>query len=182
VVFFTDGAESSDNCIVIGESARIPLDECFGSLNQQMTLQWITDPFWQRPHRPCDLDGGTAWREDDGSGNEDGPCPEDVDTDCAWYPQRPFVEAILSVPGGAPALPAGVNLVYLTVDDINDGLTEVDGIMVNAPQQGSCWFPWWRYQLNREGTILSEGRFAPSYNDPTGANGLDPDDTALSPP
>jgi hypothetical protein len=174
IIFLSDQLEETPNSICF-EADPIDLDECFGSLWQSAPLQWITDPFWQRPHRPCDLAGGIAWTEDDGSGHAD-----TIDT--AYYPQRPRVEALIRLPAGAPDLdPTAVPLYYFSVGDQNDGfLVEgKDGIIVSPPSPGACWFPWWVWQLNIEANIGRAGRFSDIYADPLAVGAEDPE---LDPP
>lgn len=63
-----------------------------------LVVQGIPDPYWQADHVPCGHGG--AWSQ------ADQPCGEDAN----HYDYPPIVEAALTLPGGAPALPGGITL------------------------------------------------------------------------
>lgn len=117
------------------------LDEYFGSLDRWRVEQWMTDPLYQPP-RPCP-DGG-SWNEDDGS------CTGD-------YPLEPYEEALLAVPAGAPALPAGCAFIDYAgyVADRNAGTLPDPILECEPPPLGSCQaqapgYARWLTQLTQE--------------------------------
>jgi hypothetical protein len=83
-----------------------------------------------------------------------------------YYPQRPWEEARLTVPAGAPALPSGMYLSGLTVAQINAGATT--GINFTPPEAGFCYAPGlpWITWTNEIACVAGAGRFACEYNDP----------------
>ncbi|HSY42854.1 MAG TPA: hypothetical protein VK811_03020 [Candidatus Acidoferrum sp.] len=88
----------------------INLDEIYGSGWQAEFQQAMTDLLWQPPHvpatSPCAAET-TAWTEDNGT------CESNSDTN-TYYAHRPLVEARLTVPAGAPALPSGITIGWLS--------------------------------------------------------------------
>ena len=106
-------------------------DDRYGFRWQGAVMQHLEDPLWQTPHRPCtpDPESGAcrpcscSWLEDIGF------CPADdcrtdnsgdqaVETGYRLYPQRPWVEARNTLPTGSPALPAGIHINILTLDQL----------------------------------------------------------------
>lgn len=136
---------------------NLALDECYGSLWQSIPKQWMTDPLWQRPVIPCDLLNGPdcappgSWNEDDGSGLMDDPISQHY-----YFPQRTWYECRVTVPAGAPALPAPFTL----TNNIND-------VGTTPPGQGvGAYVAWWVIAANRAETVAINGRFACEYADP----------------
>lgn len=86
------------------ELAQPTADECNGSLIATDFLQAVPDPFWQAPPPPCS--GDEAWTEDSTY-----TCPDDVPGEGGfkYYPGRPYIEALLTVPTGA-TLQSGITL------------------------------------------------------------------------
>jgi len=119
------------------------LDERYGAKWQAAFVQHMVDPLWEPPHKPC-VEGDTdnhptncAWSEDDGSCAEDN-CAEEGDTaeGTLYYAQRPWVEARLTVPDGAPALSAGINFGSLTLAELDAAIAPDGNVLPPPPAVG----------------------------------------------
>ncbi len=150
---------------------NLDCDSCYGSLWQSMPKQWMTDPLWQRPVKPCDktgtMDDGMAWTEDDGSGLPDQPPPDMPALE--YFPQRPWEECRAEPPIGAPALPFGFSMIR------NDCATGVPGCdpgtqPPSAPGPGTppngYWMVPWIWSANRILNVQLGHRFSCDYADP----------------
>jgi hypothetical protein len=174
VVYLSNGGESSTNSQTFTLPA-LTLDDCYGALWAMAPMQWMTDPLWQVPRmsEACHTASG-QWTEDDGSGHGD--------TDSIfYYPQRPFEEARISVPSGAPALPSNCYLPGMSVSDINtlgSYPTEPNRV-IYPPVSGQCFQGAWVIALNRAATIAASTRFSCDYADPFAVCS---DNTELAPP
>lgn len=154
-------------------------DEDYGSLWQCAPVQWMQDPLWQPPPRPCGMEPQDRWVEDDGSGQQDtwGVDPgSDEPYEIRFYPQRPWEECRIAVPPlpapGAPPMPAGTYLGSLTVDQLNLP-TVPPGNVWFPPNPGSCYSaPWITFELE-QANITAQGRFSCEYAKP---ESLCPDD------
>lgn len=170
VICLSNNGETFPNGTTYG-SAVLDLDDCYGSAFYQEIAQWMADPLWQFPTFPCDLIGeGLSWNEDDGSGHTDTGSK-------AYFPQRPYVEFENTVPSGAPALPGSKSIAVLTVEQLNDSVT--NGQTWNPPAQGGCYMPVWVWYLNLLSTIDENRRFSDTYADQMAAGS---GDTELWPP
>ena len=135
-------------------------------------------PLWTAPAIPCltgDWTGGERVTEHHIQWNEDSSgCALDNLEDCsgdslcqAYYPGRPQVEAIGVLPDGAPALPDGIFINYLSLDQLNAtpaGSDLPSGHVINPPfagfgGQGGPWTNW----MSKRGCIEGGGRFAGVY-------------------
>lgn len=134
VVCLSPNGETWPNGTTLDFATSFAPDGKYGSLQQLYVQQSMQDRLWQPPHRSCagfdatDGDyGAFCWREDVGECLPDG-------TDCArysplvdagkptyYYPFRPLVEARLTVPASAPALPAGATIGYLPLSAFQTG-------------------------------------------------------------
>jgi hypothetical protein len=137
--------------------ADIDLDELYGSGWQADFQQVMADLFWQPPHVPASSPCAsevTAWTEDDGS------CEGDTDTN-TFYPHRPLVEARLTVPAGAPALPSGITIGWASPVTDPSSREALFPAPSNGPGLGGP-VPWsiWQDECN---CISAEGRFAETY-------------------
>ncbi len=106
----------------VATPATLTLDGRYGAMQQSAIIQHIVDPFWQRPHTPCvTYSGGgqgptnCGWSQDDGSCATDTCADDTLGVGSRYYPRDPYDENILAVPGGAPALPTGMYLGYLSL-------------------------------------------------------------------
>ena len=115
----------------------IDFDEQYGSGWQAEFQQVMVDLLWQEPHYPAQGSGCTSnpfnWEEDNGT-CQTGDNPK-------YFPMRPLVEARLTVPSGAPALPAGITLGWDSPVDISGS---ADGPFYDPeipPSGGSILFP-----------------------------------------
>ncbi len=123
-------------------------DEHYGSRWQSSVTQWMQDPLWQAPARPCDLDMGIAWQEDDGT------CKADTEL-VHYYPLRPYEEARVAVPAGAPAYPSGLGVKYTDyIDDRNGGDPSIPEC--EPPANNGCTFPVWSIQINQEANCCGQ--------------------------
>ena len=165
------------------------VDERYGSgkvLWQSIVLNVMQEAFWQPPHRRCDLQADgmeTALWSEDPLGNctaDDGGIPE------YFYPQRPWVEARISPPSGAPSWTAETWGGYSKTDDSGNKVFlgfvslafpgSVAGLPVAPPLtvpttcsgyhadelQDAMWCPWMILQ-NGCNCIAGEGRFHLRY-------------------
>jgi hypothetical protein len=93
------------------DAGTFVIDEQYGSGWSAEFQQAMTDLLYQSPHVPATAEPCTpaslAWTEDGGG------CSDDSDT-AQFYPHRPLVEARLTVPSGAPALPSGVTIGWVS--------------------------------------------------------------------
>ena len=145
--------EDADNTVddfpngVVYDFDTIIPDERFGAQWQAVVQQVMDDIFWATPPKPCSTGdaedfgdtSGCSWLEDDGSCTP----PEDTclgsgDGGAMYFPHRPVVEAraalpITWLPGDTvPALPDGVYIGYLTLDEL-DTTDEVHGQVLLLP-------------------------------------------------
>jgi hypothetical protein len=119
--------------------ATLTLDGRFGAMQQSAIIQHIQDPFWMKPHIPCVTystsgEGPTVctWGEDDGSCLTD-TCPDDTSGGgTRYYFREPYAENILAVPAGAPVLPTGIYIGYLSLAAL-DTLSPVNGNVLIPP-------------------------------------------------
>lgn len=152
-------------------------DERFGSRWQSVVKQWMPELYWQTPHRTCALinqtDGpdqapATTYHEAPYLGDY---CPADTVPAFSdfYYQQRPWVEAVLTVPSGAPALPAGIYVGYLTLGDLDTAGSvsgnvapppgEMGGVVTPDPAEETPW----QIHLGECDCIAALGRFKDRY-------------------
>jgi hypothetical protein len=122
----------------------LALDYKYGSEWFAVIHQHMADPLWQTPHKLCvDCDDGgiqvsiCGWVE--ASDCPADTCLEDCDVGqtqeligSKFYPQRPWVEARVAVPPGAPALPAGIFINVLSLTELAQA-TPPDGLLMYPP-------------------------------------------------
>ena len=165
VLCISPNGESFQNGATYG-FASINLDEEYGSGWQAEFQQVMTDLLWQVPHvpatNPCATET-TTWIEDDGTCEPDGTGGANCANmdGCVYFPHRPLVEARTSVPSGAPSLPSGITIGWVSPvtdptspDALYPSNSNVGGINVNAP-----WVIW----ENECGCIQGSGRFDDIY-------------------
>jgi len=139
VLAITPNGETWLNADVLSFPGTVPADARYGGRWQSGFVQHMIDPLWQIPHIPCDgsFDPLTdVWREDDGE------CHNDDEIDAAtgkfihWFPQRPWVENILAVPTGAPALPSGIYIGYLSLAALDVPGSPIGNVLAPVMQVG----------------------------------------------
>jgi hypothetical protein len=146
---------------------------------------WMTDPFWQEPHKPVqppadilvgDFAPGTdiiLWAEDDGScqtnSAETGGGGEIIYH--LFYPMRPYVEARCTLPDdidgeSTPSLASGVDLTTVQDPPSQAGIGDVEGPLVDAIIVPT---PSWVKMLAQRACVAASGAFAADYeaNDTT---------------
>ena len=103
------------------------VDDIYGTMDRWRVEQWMTDPCYQPP-KQCPTGG--SWNEDDGS------CTGD-------YPLEPYVEPILAVPSGAPALPSGCAFPDYAgyISGRNSGTIASVDYRMDSPVIGQCGGP-----------------------------------------
>ncbi|HEX4343490.1 MAG TPA: hypothetical protein VH255_08870, partial [Verrucomicrobiae bacterium] len=117
-------------------------------------------PIDQNPN--CD-----GWLEDDGSCEENQPCsPDDgIALGNLFYPNAAIVEARINLPAGAPALPPGFFIGYLTLDQLNQPPRPPGNILTppgpGVNNQGGPWVAW----KTKVDCVNAGGRFAFIYID-----------------
>ena len=111
---------------------RLTLDENFGSLWQARPEQWMVDPLWQTPHKPCNLGGTDPWNLDDGTGTGQ------------YFP--PYEEARTGPPPGAPPYPGGFGVNYANYVSLRNLGANLDYPECHPPAIGTCdnarWILW----------------------------------------
>jgi len=140
VVCISPNGETFPNGITYDFPEDFVCDEDYGSKWWKLPQQAMTDLFWQKPHRPCNIEPCAKWAEDDGLCNTDSPgvCPptEEAGAPQYFFGLRPQVEARLTVPSSSdscntaygpdqteagPALPDGIQIGWLSPVNYEDG-------------------------------------------------------------
>jgi hypothetical protein len=163
-------------------------DDRFGAKWQAVIQQVMDDIFWAAPPKPCpsasDGDPGDTsactWDEDDGTCLAD-TCAGVGGAGAQYYPHRPQVEARAAVPlpwlpgDTAPALPTGIYIGYLTLDEL-DTSSSVNGNILTPPiavgtandplyqplPVNEMWAPWNLYFFEQQ-CVCATGRWATQY-------------------
>jgi hypothetical protein len=131
VVCISPNGEAWPNGITYDFPERFACDEQYGSKWWGYVQSTMTDPFWQPPHRPCNIETCAKWQMDDGLCSDDSPgsCPGDEDyvpgesePPVYYFAHAPQVEARLTVPNNyglgqdesALALPSSIQIGWLS--------------------------------------------------------------------
>lgn len=131
VICISPNGETFPNGITYPFPENFACDEQYGSKWWAYVQTTMTDLFWQRPHRPCNIQPCAKWLMDGGTcaDDEGGSCPGDEDyipdessIPTYYFGHAPQVEARLTVPCNyglnhtecAPALPAEVQIGWLS--------------------------------------------------------------------
>lgn len=165
-IAITPSGEVFGNADVFGFPGSFSFDDYFGAVWQGVVETTMVDPFWQAPFKPdCEIlsPDTLTWHPDDGSGQEDYEIGEGSIGYHKFYAYPPLVEALKTVPSGAPALPSGVVL----------GLDPELNI-INPPHpmgvplgDGGAWTDVWRpwgFAVIARTNILAAGRFSAHYD------------------
>lgn len=126
ICYSTPNSETFFNGYDLGWS-WCSIDERYGGRWQVGVVQHVVDPLWQAGHWPCeDCDGDVLSSscepvEDDGAGSIAvdlcaDPCFV-VPGQFRLYPHRPYIEARQTLPTGAPTLPTGITIGFLSRAD-----------------------------------------------------------------
>ncbi|HWC60492.1 MAG TPA: hypothetical protein VHC44_12420, partial [Verrucomicrobiae bacterium] len=138
VVCISPNGETFQNGITHEFPSEFVCDEQYGSKWWAFVQSTMTDLFWQRPHRPCNIEPCAKWTMDGGTCAEDaeGSCPGDDDFVPGeseppeyFFGHAPQVEARLALPTNygsaqnesAPALPDGIQIGWLSPVDHSTG-------------------------------------------------------------
>lgn len=138
VICISPNGETFPNGTTYDFPAEFVCDEQYGSKWWAFVQSTMTDLFWQRPHRPCNIKPCAKWTMDGGTcaENTEGSCPGDDDfvpgeseAPEYFFGHAPQVEARLTVPANygeaqdesAPALPAGIQIGWLSPVDHSAG-------------------------------------------------------------
>jgi hypothetical protein len=163
VLAITPNGETWLNGQVFALSLDNVVDVVYGGRAQGAFVQHIVDPLWQVPAEPCDDRGdGCDWQADDGSGQMDA-CPGVGH----FFAHPPMVEARIGLPEGAPALPSGVYLGWLSLAAL-DVTSEPSGNVLPPPGMMTSSLtaetPWGLYKREM-GVVCAtpQGRFAADY-------------------
>lgn len=150
---FTNGAVTA--------FAVILADDIYGNQWQSIHVQAVDDPLWEAPIKPCGFSG--TWSRDSGA------CQSDTMTD-RYYAIPGQVEARCALPAGAPALPAGFYVGWLTLPDYEPAppilgnksippvplLTDSSGQPITNPTV-------WSILTNQEICVCLGGAFSTEY-------------------
>lgn len=136
----------------------VTYDSYYGAHWQEEIHCTMPDPFWQKPFKP-NCDGTTfSWAMDTGEGlTDDESDPLNV---IRYYSHQPLVEAMSTLPVGAPALPAGVKLYFDPSNTFTPAFYS-HGIPYGADTNALC--DWVFAKLACE-TIGAMGRFYTKYS------------------
>lgn len=177
----------SKSSSAIGAAGALLMDALYGARWQALILTQMVDPMnttsstFLPPPMPC-VAGDTwtggeridehhvSWSEDDGScaddiyiGGDDG-CTGDIACK-AFYPNRPYVEAMATVPDGAPALPGDIVINYLSLSDLDTTGDLPPGHIITPPSPGTGGQdgPWSLWAVKRSCAVGGSGHFASVY-------------------
>lgn len=164
VICFSPNGEVFNNGITRGFDHGFTADDVYGSLQQWWVDTTMQDPYWQIPARTCEdgLESDTPLQMDDGS------CA-DVD-----YAHFPVVEARASLPDGAPDMPLGLELQYLTLDQIDVSEITFPGKIIRVPQAPGLktsddalppqrFETEWGLWIAQTGCVKNGGKFSSDY-------------------
>lgn len=192
--FVEDDEETIDGFIngaIYGFDDFTP-DDRFGSKWQAVFRQTMDELFFNPPVKPCSDDEdpfgdfSNCTMVEDLSSGEAFPCPDDTcfgvgESGKFYYPHRRVVEARMTVPtwtgsGSAPALPSGIFINYLSLDDLDTAGSLPDGLIALPPDDvGAREDPLdqpnvvgyhdasWRLYIDEQYCVCANGRFAGSY-------------------
>jgi len=138
VVCISPNGETFANGVTYDFPAEFVSDEQYGSKWWAFVQSTMTDLFWQRPHRPCNIKPCAIWTMDTGScsADTDGSCPGDDDYVPGeseppeyFFGHAPQVEARVAIPDNygdaqnesAPSLPDGIQISWLSPVDHSSG-------------------------------------------------------------
>jgi hypothetical protein len=138
VVCISPNGENFANGITYDFPETFACDEQYGSKWWAYIQSTMTDLFWQRPHRPCNIEPCARWTMDTGACAADtvGTCPGDDDYVLGeseppeyFFAHAPQVEARLTVPANygaaqnetAPTLPDGIQIGWLSPVNFSTG-------------------------------------------------------------
>lgn len=144
VIAITPNNETWPNGVIIPFPANLTFDERYGSRWQAEIEQVMTDLYWQAPHQPCTLGPNDTWNQDDGTCRCPGGCPNAASGTDYYYAYPPLVEARITLPVGAPALPAGITLGYASPLTSSSGLQPPapDGYDATSGNPLAVWTIW----------------------------------------
>ena len=176
IAFVTPNGEQCFNSMGFPVTS-LSCDEDYGSLWQSIPRQWMADPLWQAPPRPCTLVAQDEWIEDDGTGRSDAQAGDGHHI--MYYPMRPWEECRTNTPAGAPAMPAGILLGALSVTELNQSPQPAGNVFYPPAPGALCQpapgvpYPPWVIYLNQQANILANGRFSCHYANPDASCGDD---------
>jgi hypothetical protein len=163
VVCISPNGESFPGGLTLSLGDALP-DDRYGARWQAEVQFLMADLLWEAPHTPCVANGSPppdfvdypgAWVEDNGN------CQSDDGDTVRYYAHRPYVEALAELPAGAPVLPAGIFIGWLSLEDL-DTPTPPDGNVAVPP--GAAAVPGeWELRMRQEACVCAPGRFAAEY-------------------
>jgi hypothetical protein len=108
VICYSPNGEIFNNGITSWFSGSTNFDEPFGNIRQLNVEFGIIDPFYQAPKTPCSVLGllFPSYKQDPGTCPDNGS--DEFGNPIIYFPPPPFIEAMITTPAGAPALPSGV--------------------------------------------------------------------------
>lgn len=157
--------ERFPNQIVFGFPYSFPFDDLAGAHWQAEIFLSMPDPFEQTPFTPdCDIEPPNvlAWKEDDGTCQEDPPDPSGLVT-TAYFAHKRLVEPLTSLPGGK-SLPSGVHLFYDPTVYVFPPDHYPSGFPIGGADGSFAGFTTdWGFALNACGCIGAAGRWSAYY-------------------
>ncbi len=185
-----DSVDNFPNGVVYDFDLVVP-DERYNSQWQAIIIQVMDDLFWAYPPKPCSTGDADDFGDFSSCGwlPDDGTCTPAADTCLGsgdggnmYFPHQPVVEARAALPitwlpsDTAPALPDGIYIGYLTLDEL-DTTDEVHGNVLTPPPMvgfvaddftyppappDQQWTPWTLY-FAEQSCICTNGRWAETY-------------------
>jgi hypothetical protein len=138
----------------------LPIDDINGTLWQAIPQQYMTDPLWRIPPKPCDelnpdYITWKNWEQDTGE------CLEDSEY-TMYYAHAPIEEFLQDVPSNAPSLPSGSAIgAYSLTELANVSLSGERNVY--GPPTITTYSPLWIFRNMQKECVCSSGRFSVEY-------------------
>ena len=172
VICISPNSESFKNGVTypFPQTGSFIADEKYGSMWISNVQQAVFDPLWQAPHTICsvydDLTDDTVTAGNIVMVMDDGTCQVDTVDPVSgiathYYPHAPLVECRVSMPGGAPQMPVGTYIGFISPMTASMGNTAGD--VLNPPMAGATTFVG-QFLDNACLCVSGSGRFTPQYS------------------
>ncbi len=153
-------------------------DSDYGTMWQGAIKQVMDDPLFQQSPCVCSDAGGSNFKCECATLEDNGTCLSDTVTPCKnYYPMRNVYEARNELPTGSPPFVDGKDIGCVTTENIGRRHCNTSSFACNAPAAYGFFpsvatcdpyrvYPWqvpWYYKLAKQGCVCAEGRFADEY-------------------